>query len=820
MKAFFDKLSKENQNTSGSIRSLERSVMEVTTAVRENTSTQDEGNSLLKEIYKLNVIDSTRKRTTEDREKRESERRSADTSAFNDQGAAGRYGSGFGGALGGAANAVGFNGLTALGVGALGIQSLISGFESLQNGIAETFDSLNPFTDNEEEKTTNTGVTKADLALALSNMKSDKNADQVMLSSLKALSDRFDTTKQLEKYRDKNTKRLEELNESINNLRASGEDPTRLAKEEEERRKVNKNITETNINIEESIKMMQDILKDSESKGKLLLEYINEQRRNDAVQSGNAYNPLNIEDFKRRGGSISGDGNGDLVNARLERGEYVLNKNVVDGIGVATLDKLNFGTLPRFQNGGFVGAPKSSMEDTGYKDASGRPILLAPYAAKAFKDMIKDGMPFDSGSVNNVYRDEAEYNRLIKDGNKPAANGYHNFGEAADIQAGSAMDAWIRQNGAKYGWYANDYQGTHGGHFEYKGAGSGSIAGTVGSGGDDGGLGGFFKNIGGGLLGLGLGAISSVPILGDVVGGFTTGFLKGLGIETSNPLGQLFGSFAIGDNNGASAQVGQGSDGTTGNEGSMAPPANAKEVYDYMRSIGLDENQAKGLLVNAIRESSLRPGVVVTDVNGLPSGAFFQWNGPRLTAMQAAVPDWKTNWKAQIDYALKEPGWPGPQFKSTKFNSALDASEFWMNKWEVTADPVSDRQKHIKYLNGLGFNKGGLVPSPKDTVPAMLTPGEYVVPQETVSKVGAAYLRGLDNQINTAFREANNSKMSQQLSTMVMQPIIINSGGDSGGGSIRTEQSEYIPSLMNNSGVDFALDLLMTRHTLSSRIGG
>jgi len=69
-----------------------------------------------------------------------------------------------------------------------------------------------------------------------------------------------------------------------------------------------------------------------------------------------------------------------------------------------------------------------------------------------------------------VYRDQAEYNRLISNGHKPAPNSYHNHGEAADIHG--EMNRWIRENGAQYGWMANDYTGTHGGHFEFKGKGA------------------------------------------------------------------------------------------------------------------------------------------------------------------------------------------------------------------------------------------------------------------------------------------------------------------------------------------------------------
>lgn len=117
---------------------------------------------------------------------------------------------------------------------------------------------------------------------------------------------------------------------------------------------------------------------------------------------------------------------------------------------------------------GFVGS--TNVVSTGYKDASGRDIKLDPGAAQSFKQMIADGMPFSSANVANVYRDENEYLRLKSQGYSPASNSKHNFGKAADIHG--AMNTWIRKNGAKYGWYANDYSGSHGGHFEWRGGGT------------------------------------------------------------------------------------------------------------------------------------------------------------------------------------------------------------------------------------------------------------------------------------------------------------------------------------------------------------
>lgn len=50
-----------------------------------------------------------------------------------------------------------------------------------------------------------------------------------------------------------------------------------------------------------------------------------------------------------------------------------------------------------------------------------------------------------------------------------APNSKHMTGTAMDIHGTS--NAWIRKNGAKYGWVINDYPGSHGGHFVFGGKG-------------------------------------------------------------------------------------------------------------------------------------------------------------------------------------------------------------------------------------------------------------------------------------------------------------------------------------------------------------
>ena len=93
--------------------------------------------------------------------------------------------------------------------------------------------------------------------------------------------------------------------------------------------------------------------------------------------------------------------------------------------------------------------------------------MMAPRAAESWKKMIAAGMPTNNGDVTNGHRDEQEYLRLKREGYNPAANSTHNHGEGVDCHG--AQGAWLRKHGARFGWYANDYHGTHGGHYEFKG---------------------------------------------------------------------------------------------------------------------------------------------------------------------------------------------------------------------------------------------------------------------------------------------------------------------------------------------------------------
>ena len=120
-----------------------------------------------------------------------------------------------------------------------------------------------------------------------------------------------------------------------------------------------------------------------------------------------------------------------------------------------------------------------------------------------------------------------------------------------------------------------------------------------------------------------------------------------------------------------------------------------QQVYNYLKSKGMSHNHAMGLMANIHRESSFR-----TDPGKGSAGeiGMFQWNPQvgRAQRFEKAVPDWKTNWKGQIDYALRE--FTGPKYLRMTFGSEKEAADWWMNNWEKPGDPIGASRKQDAYL--------------------------------------------------------------------------------------------------------------------------
>jgi len=115
----------------------------------------------------------------------------------------------------------------------------------------------------------------------------------------------------------------------------------------------------------------------------------------------------------------------------------------------------------------------------------------------------------------------------------------------------------------------------------------------------------------------------------------------------------------------------------------------AKEMYDYlMTKPGMTENKAEGIVANIKMESGFRPDVM-GDYG--TSGGLFQMHKGRYAAMEAAVPNWRTNWKGQIDHALSTDR--GPEYMRMNFASGGDAANWFMRNYERPSEALRDTRE-------------------------------------------------------------------------------------------------------------------------------
>ena len=126
----------------------------------------------------------------------------------------------------------------------------------------------------------------------------------------------------------------------------------------------------------------------------------------------------------------------------------------------------------------------------------------------------------------------------------------------------------------------------------------------------------------------------------------------------------------------------------------------AKEVFDYMKSLGVSDVHAKGILANIKGESEFQTGVMG---DGGTSGGLFQMHADRYTKMVNAVPDWKTNWKGQIVHGLKDD--KAPEYLKTKFDNPVQAANWFLHNYERPAheNRPGREQLNKSWLGSLDF---------------------------------------------------------------------------------------------------------------------
>ena len=131
-----------------------------------------------------------------------------------------------------------------------------------------------------------------------------------------------------------------------------------------------------------------------------------------------------------------------------------------------------------------------------------------------------------------------------------------------------------------------------------------------------------------------------------------------------------------------------------------APKVTPREVYDYMRELGVSDIHAKGILANIQGESGFQPDVMGD--NGM-SGGLFQMYNDRYRKMELSVPDWRTNWKGQVKHALQDD--TAPQYLQMQFNSPEEAADWFLENYERPAieHRPGRRELNRSFIPNLGF---------------------------------------------------------------------------------------------------------------------
>lgn len=131
-----------------------------------------------------------------------------------------------------------------------------------------------------------------------------------------------------------------------------------------------------------------------------------------------------------------------------------------------------------------------------------------------------------------------------------------------------------------------------------------------------------------------------------------------------------------------------------------APNPTPRQAYDYMRALGVSDIHAKGILANIQGESGFQTDIMGD--NGM-SGGLFQMYNDRYRKMNAAVPDWRTNWRGQIQHALQDD--TAPEYLQIDFNSPEEAADWFLENYERPAmEHRPERRKlNRSFIPQLGF---------------------------------------------------------------------------------------------------------------------
>ena len=137
-----------------------------------------------------------------------------------------------------------------------------------------------------------------------------------------------------------------------------------------------------------------------------------------------------------------------------------------------------------------------------------------------------------------------------------------------------------------------------------------------------------------------------------------------------------------------------------------APPPLDMQIYNYLiNEKRLSQNKALGIMANIKGESDFSPGADEAGDGSEGIGLFQYTFTTRKNKFLDAVPDYKSNWKGQIDFFLTEP--EARRYIDMEFKSANDAATYLLNNNLRPEESLREARKEEhktyieKFLDGL-----------------------------------------------------------------------------------------------------------------------
>ena len=140
----------------------------------------------------------------------------------------------------------------------------------------------------------------------------------------------------------------------------------------------------------------------------------------------------------------------------------------------------------------------------------------------------------------------------------------------------------------------------------------------------------------------------------------------------------------------------------------MAKPGKTQisqqEIYDYLMSKPkMTRNKALGIMANIKAESDFYSDAVeIGDMKNKGIGLFQHTYPSRKKEFVEKIPDWETNWKAQIDFALSES--EAQNYINTTYNTPEEAVKAFMLEFENPKDQSEEAiNRRVSYSDSLNI---------------------------------------------------------------------------------------------------------------------